>query len=211
MNILHTECSMNWGGQEYRTVLENIFLNQNNHHSWVMCHPDSKLYHKGKELGAKVVGLDLSSIFRIDIAFKILFFCKKHKVDIINSHGSKDSTLSFISFMFGIPLIRSRQITNPIKKKLSYEYGNTHIIAAAEAIRKILINKGISENKISVIGEGVDLKEFNPCVKSEYLRKEFNIQENEQVVVNVGMIRGDKGQQIYLEAARLILKQKKSD
>jgi hypothetical protein len=75
MNILHTECSMNWGGQEFRTVLETLYLNQHQHKSWLLCHPNSQLYKKGKQLGANVIAMDLTKSWRFDRAIRILFFC----------------------------------------------------------------------------------------------------------------------------------------
>jgi glycosyltransferase involved in cell wall biosynthesis len=208
MNILHTESSMNWGGQEFRTVLETIYLNQHGHNAWLFCHSDSQIYRKGKLLGAQVIAIDLTRSWRVDIAVRILFFCLKNKVTIINSHGSKDSTLCLISFIFGIPLVRSRQITNPVKKILAYKYGCTHIMAAALAIKNGLVMAGIDKNKITVVGEGVDLEIFNPDLDSAYLRTEFAVAEKDRVVVNVGMIREDKGQIYFLEAARIILEHK---
>jgi len=35
---------MEWGGQEYRTVLESNYLNATGHTSWVACHPRSMLF-----------------------------------------------------------------------------------------------------------------------------------------------------------------------
>jgi glycosyltransferase involved in cell wall biosynthesis len=196
---------MNWGGQEFRTVLETLYLNQHQHKSWLLCHPNSQLYKKGKLLGANVIAMDLTKAWRFDIAIKILFFCLTNKIDIINTHGSKDSTLCFISYFLGIPLIRSRQITNPIKKTFAYQYGCKHIMAAAQTIKNSLVTVGIKENKITVIGEGVDMNEYNPEVNSAYLKTEFSIADSDQVIINIGMIREDKGQIYFLEAARIIL------
>jgi glycosyltransferase involved in cell wall biosynthesis len=111
-----------------------------------------------------------------------------------------------LAFLLGTTLIRSRQITNPIKKKFSYSHCCTHVIAAAEVIKSILINVGVNQQKITVIGEGVDLQEFNPNVNSEYLKKIFKIQDNDKVIINIGMIRADKGQKYFLDAAINILK-----
>lgn len=209
MNILHTECSMNWGGQEFRTVLETIYLNQHKHKSWLLCHSNSQIYKQGKTLGANVIAMNLTCSWRIDIAIRILFFCLKNRIDIINTHGSKDSSLCIISYFFGIPLIRSRQIINSVKKNFAYKYGCTHIIAAANAIKIILEIAGVNKDKIAVIGEGVDFDKFNPEVNSAYLRTEFTIADSDDVVVNIGMIREDKGQIYFLEAARFILEQKR--
>ncbi len=210
MNILHTECSMNWGGQEFRTALEVNYLNNSQHKSWLLFHPDSQLYKKGKSLGTNVVAMDLTCLWRVDIAIKIWIFCLKNNIDIINTHGSKDSTLCLVSYFFGIPIVRSRQITNPIKKTFAYKYGCKHIMAAAHVIKNSLVKAGVNENKITVVGEGVDLDEFNPDVASAYLKSEFAIADEDEVVVNIGMIREDKGQIYFLEAARIILEQKKT-
>jgi len=211
MNVLHTECSMNWGGQEYRTTLENEYLNENGHNSWIMCHEKSEFFKKANELNAKnIVKMNLSKSWRLDVAFKILFFCLKNKIDVINSHGSKDSLLSIICFLYGIPLVRSRQITNDIRKASSYKYLCTHIMAAAQAIKDMLIKKGVPKENVTVVGEGINLKEYNPHLDSIYLKEEYGIDENDNVIVNIGMIRDDKGQEYFLEAANELLKENKN-
>jgi glycosyltransferase involved in cell wall biosynthesis len=200
---------MNWGGQEFRTVLESIYLNEHHHNSWLLCDENSEIYKKGKLLGLNVIAMNLTKAWRIDIAIKILFFCLKNRIDIINTHSAKDSTLCLLSYFFGIPIIRSRQISNQINKLLSYKYACTHIMAAAQVIKNNLITSGINKDKITVIGEGVDTNQFNPNVDCSYLKTEFSISDNDRIIVNIGMIREDKGQIYLLEAARIIIKQRK--
>jgi glycosyltransferase involved in cell wall biosynthesis len=198
---------MHWGGQEFRTLLEHEYLNNHGDESWLACHPASHLYQKAVARGTKnIIALNLTKVWRLDVAFRLLIICKTKKINIINSHSSKDSLLCMLAFLLGTTLIRSRQITNPIKKKFSYSHCCTHVIAAAEVIKSILINVGVNQQKITVIGEGVDLQEFNPNVNSEYLKKIFKIQDNDKVIINIGMIRADKGQKYYLDAAINILK-----
>jgi glycosyltransferase involved in cell wall biosynthesis len=207
MNILHAECSLNWGGQEYRTLLEHLYLNTHGHHSWLMCHPQSKLYQKALEaLAPNIVPINLTKVWRVDIAISIYRFCRRNAINVINTHGSRDSTLSIPSMLLGIPLIRNRQIINPVKKASSYQRLCTHVIASAEEIKRSMVAAGISSEKITVIGEGVDLEEFNPQVEFDYLRHEFNLNVQDRIILNIGMIRPDKGQQYYLEAANLLLK-----
>ncbi|MFQ5330189.1 MAG: glycosyltransferase family 4 protein [Thermodesulfobacteriota bacterium] len=196
---------MEWGGQEYRTVLESNYLNSAGHTSWVACPPRSMLIKRGRELGAKVVPMNLTRPWRLDVAFELYRFCRQNGVDLINSHGSRDSTLAALSFLLGIPLVRSRQITNPIRKIGSYKYGCSHTIATAKVIRDELVRKGVAGEKISIVGEGVDLAEFSPNRSSDYLREEFDIAPTDRVVINIGMIREDKGQRHYLEGARRLL------
>ena len=210
MNVLHTECSMNWGGQEYRTLREHNYLNSKGHKSWIMCHPDSGFFKKAKKLGCgNIVAMDLSNSWKLNVAIKILRFCKQQKIDIINSNGGRDSLLCLLSFISGIPLIRSRHITSSVKKRMSYQYGCSHVIASSNAIKKILVTVGVDGSRVTVIGESVDLTKFNPNNNSDYLKKEFNIKNHDKIIVNIGMIRSDKGQKYYIEAAREVLKRNK--
>lgn len=207
MKILHTESSMHWGGQEFRTLLEHEYLNNHGDESWLACHPASQLYQKAIARGTKnIIAVNLSKGWRLDVAFRLLLICQLKKIDIINSHSAKDSLLCLLAYLFGTPLIRSRQITNSIRKKFSYSHCCTHVMAAAEVIKTMLITAGVDQQKITTVGEGVDLQEFHPRVNSDYLKKEFNIQPNDRVITNIGMIRADKGQKYFLDAAINILK-----
>lgn len=212
MNILHTECGMNWGGQEYRTLLEHNHLNENHHTSHLACHPGSELFKRAKKMGAaNLLAVDFRKVWRLDVAAKIWRFCRAHRIDIINTHGGRDSSLCLFAFWSGIPLVRSRHITAPIKRSRSYRKSCSHIIAAAAAIKTQLTALGVAAEKITVIGEGVDLAEYKPQSENENstekLSAEFNIRPEETVIVNIGMIRADKGQRFYLEAADLALKE----
>lgn len=207
MKVLHTESSMHWGGQEFRTLLEHHYLNNHGHASWLACHPDSKLYQKALAMNTKnLIAVNPSKSWRLDVAVRLWLIVLLKKIDIINSHSAKDSSLCLPAYLLGTPLVRSRQITNAIRKKISYSHGCTHVLAAAEVIKAMLIGAGVNPQKITVIGEGVDLQEFHPKVDSDYLRKEFKIDSNDKVIINIGMIRADKGQKYFLDAAIRILK-----
>jgi hypothetical protein len=71
-------------------------------------------------------------------------------------------------------------------------------LATAEVIKKMLMDSGVPADRITVNGEGVDLNEFHPDVDSSKARHEFNIQASDRVIVNIEMMRGDKGQEYYL-------------
>lgn len=194
------------GGQEFRTLLEHNYLNKHGNESWLACHSDSQLYKKALATSSKnILAINLANAWRLDIACRILFICHLKRINIINSHSAKDSLLCLFAYLLGTPLIRSRQITNAIRKKFSYSHCCTHILAAAEVIKTMLVSTGVKQQKITVIVEGVDLREFHPNVNAEYLRKEFNIQLEDKVIINIGMIRADKGQKYFLDAAIKIL------
>src|SRR5260370_37234959 len=82
------------------------------------------------------------------------------------------------------------------------------MMADEQVIKKQLIEEnGVSPDKIHVIGSGVDLSKFNPGRDRMKFRREMGFSENTPVIVNIGMIRSDKGQKRLMKAAQIILQQ----
>ena len=185
-------------------MLEHQYLLSNGYNSYLACHPKSVLFKRARNT-PHVWGVSLTQGWRLDNCVRLAWFCYTHKIDIINSHSSKDSALCRLALWLGTPVVRSRQISNPVRHIASYIHGATHIIATAQSIADHLIAQGLPTQRVSVVGEGVDLALFHPHVDSGYLRQEFGLQTDTRVIVNIGMLRPDKGQVYLIEAARLVL------
>lgn len=191
---------MYWGGQEYRTVLENVWLNQRGHEAWLACHPRSETFRHGRSLGARLVPLSFRKRWRIDVPVRLLAFHLRHGVDVIHCHGSRDSALAGLAYRCGAPVVRGRHVSGRIRSPHSYTRFASHVIAAAEMIRDQLVAAGVPADRVTVVGEGVDLEEFRPGLETEGLRAELGLGPADPVVLNVGMLRRDKGQATFLEA-----------
>lgn len=206
MRVLHTECSMNWGGQELRQIREDCWLNSHGHTSWVLCHPDSEVFRRGSEAGARVLPLNLNRTWRVDRMIWIAAFCRREKVDLINAHSSRDALLAFpAAVMSRTRFVRSRHTTNPIKRFGLYRAAD-QVITLAESTNSVLRGAGISSDKLTTIATGFDPARFHPGLDASLLRKELGIPAGAQVVLNVGMIRSDKGQRFLVEAAEELIR-----
>ena len=211
LNVLHTECSLNWGGQEYRTCIETRWLNDHGHKGWIACDPRSALYYRGAKLGVPVVSIEMRRPYNINSMLQLAKFCRHNRIDLINNHGSRDSSLCFPLFLAGYATVRSRHITDPVKssfnRSFSYRFGCSRVIATAAVIREMLIeNNRVKPKKIDVVGEGVDLAVYNPSEDGFAFRREFDIPEDTPLVGIIGMMRPDKGHPYFLDAAFEILK-----
>jgi glycosyltransferase involved in cell wall biosynthesis len=211
VNVLHTECGLNWGGQEYRTIIESDWLNAHGHKAWVACDKRSEIYGRGLGLGAQVIPVSMRNNADVVGISKLRQFCKKNKIDIIHTHGPKDSWMCFPFNCLGYPVVRSRHVTVAIKPGFQhtfiYKRGCRRVIATAGIIRDTLINvNGLDPKRIDVVGEGVDLHEYNPQNDSKAFRFEMDIKLNAPLIGNIGMMRGDKGHHFFLDAAFEILK-----
>lgn len=206
MRVLHTECSMNWGGQELRQVREDCWLNSHGHASWILCHPESELFRRGSDAGARVLPLNLNRPWRVDRMIRIAAFCRREKVDLINAHSSRDALLAFpAARVTGVRFVRSRHTTNLIRRFGLYRAAD-QVITLAESTSSALRGAGISADRITAIATGFDPVRFHPGLDASPLRKELGIPAGAQVVLNVGMIRSDKGQRFLVEAAEELIR-----
>ncbi|HZR78913.1 MAG TPA: glycosyltransferase family 4 protein [Chthoniobacterales bacterium] len=212
MNLLHLESSGSWGGQEYRTCLEINWLNANGHRAWLICDPTSEVMTKARELGTPVVPMSLKHRINPLVSFRIWLFCRRNRVDLIKTYSSKDHWLCLPLYLCGWPVTRSRCITDPLghkKRAFIYRHGCAKIVADAQVIKKEFIEQyGITGKKIEVIGSAVDLEKFSPNRDRMKFRREVGLSEETPIIVNIGMIRPDKGQFNLVEAARIVRHQR---
>lgn len=210
MRILHLESSRSWGGQEYRTCLEVNWLNAHGHLAWLMCDEKSDVIPRAKAVCEKVISLTLRHRFNPVASYKIWRFCRANAVDLIKAYSSKDHWLAFPSYLAGIPLSRARCITDPVgrgTRAFIYKYGCTKIVADAKVIKDRLVSEnGISQQKIDFVPSAVDLSKFSPTADSSKLRVELGVTGETPLIVNIGMLRSDKGQSRLVKAARIVLR-----
>ncbi|MEQ8954918.1 MAG: glycosyltransferase family 4 protein [Gammaproteobacteria bacterium] len=208
MRILLSDSGSQWGGQEYRVLLEHIYLLDHGHQSWLFCNKGSALHVRALEFGIPedtIVTLRLRYAWRLDVALRILFFCLYHRVDVIAVRGSRDGCLCSPSYLAGVPVIRFKHVQSKVRNITSYKSCSSHVIACSREIARDLVRAGMPEQKISVVDEGVCLDDYFPGTRPAYLATEFNCSEQDPVILNVGMLRVDKGQQYFVRAAIRIL------
>lgn len=167
---------------------------------------------KARELGTPVVSMNLRHRIHPLVSFRIWLFCRRNRVDLIKSYSSKDHWLCLPLFLCGWPVTRARCITDPLGKKqraFIYRHGCAKIVADAQVIKNEFIEQyGIAPEKIEVIGSAVDLEKFSPKRDRMKFRREVGLSAHTPIIVNVGMIRPDKGQFNLVEAARIVRHQR---
>ena len=212
MNVLYLESSRSWGGQEYRTCLEVNWLNIHGHDAWLICDPRSEVIVKARELGTRVIALPLRRRFDPLTSWRLWRLAARLHIDLIKTFSSKDHWLALPIYFSGIPLIRARCITDAIGSKwraFIFKHGCSKIVADAAVIKYQLVDEnGIDPAKIEVVGSAVDLQKFNPSRDRMKFRRELGVTSDTPLIANVGMVRPDKGQTVFVEAAGLVLEQR---
>ena len=211
LRILHAECSLNWGGQESRICQEALWLNRNGHLCWVACPPHSEIFRRGRALGVPVLPVWMRNSADLRGLWALRTIVRENRVQLINTHGSKDSWLCLPFRLGGIPVVRSRHITDPVRAdwrhSWGYRHGCTRVVATAECIRRDLIAVNqVDPCRIEVIGEGVDTAVFRPPVDGSAFRLEYGIAPEAPLFGVIGMIRWEKGQDLFVLAALEVLR-----
>lgn len=76
------------------------------------------------------------------------------------------------------------------------------VITITFALKEELVQRGVKENKIFVLPNGVDTKSFQPLNKDLKLMKELNIKQSEIVIGYIGSIVEYEGIDLLIEALR---------
>ena len=215
LHILHSESATGWGGQEIRIFQESQLLLERGHRVSLVCQPTSYLYKKSLAISSPnfncypLLMKSTTNPFSIVSIFKIL---KKTKADIIHTHSSIDSWLvGSASKLLGVPVVRSRHISIPIKgifpNNLLYSKIPRKIITSGEAISEIVKSvSGVNKKNVKSVSAGVDFKKFDFNLDGKRIRDELGIKPGQLLVGKIGVIRGWKGYDYLLEAAPIILK-----
>lgn len=211
MKILHLECGNHWGGQEFRTILEVQWLHEHGHQVWIACDAASRIAEEAAKRGLPCVVIPMNKSSFVTSLFRIWKFVRAQGIEVINSHGSKDAALAYPLHLLGYPVVRYRHIM--VQKQANwrslflFRHGCRRILACSQNIAQDFVKYvGITPEKISTVGEGVDLKLFHPDVPKN-VREEFAVLPDQIFVGMVAMIRSEKGHRKFLRAALKIVDQ----
>ncbi len=210
MNLVYLESSPNWGGQELSICLEIKWANENGHKAWLLCDPDSDVRIHAEELRVPFRTLKMRRRISPWASAQLWRFCRQNRIEVINANSSKDHWIALPLYLGGFPLTRCRSITDPVggpNRAWIYRHGCSRIITVAKLIKlQMMRDNGIDPGKIEVVGNAVDLVKFRPDQDGSPFRRELGIDARVPLIANVGMIRPDKGQELLIDAAEIVLR-----
>jgi glycosyltransferase involved in cell wall biosynthesis len=214
-HLLHSEAATGWGGQEIRIFQESQALIEKGYQISVITQPGSPLAKKCREFQHSkfaVYSIPMSASWNLFDFWSIYRIVKRIQPDIIHTHSSIDSWLfSMCGKALKIPIVRSRHVSIPIKnyfpKNAVYSYFPNKIIASGETIRLMMAEvSGVKNADTHSIPAGVDMKRFDFNISPKKFREEIQIDLDQPLIGKIGVIRGWKGHDYFLEAATIILK-----
>jgi glycosyltransferase involved in cell wall biosynthesis len=207
--VLHTESSRGHGGQEIRTLAEVRWLLAHGWGALIACQPDSPLLAEAKAAALPVEAVPMGSSADVGALLRLRRLMRERHVSLVHTHSSIDSWVAGIAAKsLGRPVVRTRHVSIPIRRRRALVYRLAdRVITSGESVRSIVIASGVAPDRVVTISAGVDSERFHPGVSGQEVRKELGLGAA-PVVGLVANVRGSKGHNVFLEAARAVLARK---
>ena len=215
LHILHTEAAAGWGGQEIRVLQETRLLLERGHRVSLICQAGSPLEERAKSISNALfhlIPISMKSALSSWVFLTLYRYVSKNNLDVIHTHSSVDSWLGgVVGKLSGVPVIRTRHVSLPVNdffpNHLLYSYIPQKILTSGNMISDIVKQvRCVDSNKVVSVPAGVDIRKFDSEISGEKIREELKVNSNQILIGKIGVIRGWKGHNYFLEAIPLILK-----
>ena len=178
------------------------------------------MLEKGYKIKTISISRNMNIIFHIKSIYKIFKFLKENRFDVVHVHTPVAAMIGRLAAFFArIPLVvytahgfYFHENMTPIKKyffiSLEVLFGFITDLLFTQSLEdaKSAINYSIfSKDRVFTIGNGVDVKRFNPeNIKSSNIRNLLNIPSNAFVIGMISRLVKEKGVEEFLQAAEKI-------
>ena len=211
MNILfvHSIGKRKFGGGEKWLITAATGLMDKGHRVFVGVRPGSRLLKAARLKGLETVAFNILSDISIWHVFRIAFFLRKHKIDVLITKGSDLSITGIAARFGGRPLVLARH-GSPLRssfKKHSFLLNKLAdgIITNTKTIKELFESNGLVKKDFTrVIYNGVAVD--NNSAVYDYSKK-F---PGKRIILSAGRLAASKGY-LYLIDAISILKKEYSD
>lgn len=148
--------------------------------------------------------------YMTSLFFNLMRIIRKYDINIIHAHSTVPTGLVaiLVAKLLGIPLfitVHGMDVNNYInhplfKHLLSFTLGNCdNVIVVSNDLAEKVRNLGVDKKKIYILRNAVDTNRFKP-IKSQMIRKKYDIDENFIILLFVGYLDTFKGVFELLEA-----------
>ena len=159
--------------------------------------------------GLPVKGVPMAGEADMAFPFRFRRLLKEEGPDLVHLHSRRGAdTLGAVTTKVArIPTVLSRRVDNP---EAAWSLGAKYrlfdaVITISEAIRRVLVEQGVPEEKVRCVHSALDPAPFEEPCSREGFREEFGLSEEDRVVGMAAQFIQRKGHQTLLEAIPSIL------
>jgi len=206
LDILHTEASCGWGGQEIRILGESEGMIERGHRVALACPPHAPIARAAPGHGVEVIPLPIEKK-RLRGLLAMRRLLAGRRFDVVNTHSSTDAWLAALacaSLRDAPPVVRTRHISAPVAdspaNRWLYAAASHFVVTTGESLREDLIERlGCDRDRVISVPTGADERRFSPGDRDE-ARRALGLPESAFIVGIVATLRSWKGHAYLIQA-----------
>jgi glycosyltransferase involved in cell wall biosynthesis len=214
MFSLHIDTARTWRGGQNQVLLTVNGLREIGQRAALVAHPDGELRKRAAE-GLELVPLAPKSEMDFTAAWRLNRVIRKLKPDVIHAHDAHSVAMAGLALSLGAgaakekepPLVVSRRVDFHLRGNSFSRWKHRQVdcfIAASEAIRQMLINDGVPEERTVTVHEGIDVDHVLAAPLVD-VHQAFFLPHGAPVVGNIAALVPHKGQRHLIEAAHIVV------
>ena len=215
LSVLHIIESPSWTGAMAQTLDLVLGLRSRGHRVALATTRDSILWERAKKEGVDVVAVETRSELNPFAVLKLSLLVWTRRADVIHAHRAHAHSLGLLTAMAtGRPFVVSRRVSFRPKDNLGsrLKYRNrfvTRIVAVSEAVKDVLVDYGVSPDRVSVVYSGSDPDVYGRGGDGAAMRRELGVPDGSRLVGKIAnYYHGWKGHDTFLKAGAMLAETK---
>lgn len=205
MKILHVETGRHLYGGPQQVIYLARALRDMGHENLIVCPPGSGIDNEARKAAIPVRNLFCAGDLDLPFAYRLTQFIGQTRPDIVHCHSRRGAdVLGGLAASFAdVPAVVSRRVDNTemrVVAALRYRPFRK-VIAISEAIARELRERGVEEQRLTVIRSAVDVARFERHGDCEGFRREYGVPDDALLLGAAGQLIPRKGHRYLLQAA----------
>ena len=213
--VLHLIETSGPGGAEKMLITLAESMAKGRYNSAICLLKDGWLSSQLKQRGLETFIIPSRRSFDFAWLLNMCHLIREKKIDLIHAHEFTMNTYGCMaSVITRIPMIATVHGTNyygeKLRRRMAYRLvskWSSHMVAVSRGIKEFLVDQaGIKEERITVVYNGIDTRNYQQSQTLDRLRKELDIKEREPVIGTIGNLYPVKGHTYLLQAVKEVVK-----
>jgi glycosyltransferase involved in cell wall biosynthesis len=204
---VHIDTARTWRGGQNQVLLTVLALRAMGHRTVLVAHPAGELRRRAAE-GLDVLPIAPKNEVDLRAAWHLARALRQLRPDVVHAHDPHGvamaaQALAFARHDIRPPLVASRRVDFHIRGNTfsRWKYNQVNcFICASEAIRRMVVDDGIPEEKTTTVHEGVDVERVRAMPVVD-VHREFWLPHDAPVVGNIAALVPHKGHAHLIDAA----------
>ena len=216
IKVLHIDAEKLWRGGQQQAVYLYEGMQQRGIPGNFVCQPHSKLEQYFQKHNLEYKSIPFRGELDLIAGYRLSKFARKHHFSILICHSAHSLSWGLMAKAFypTLKIIGVRRAEFIIGKNIlsRWKYRNAtldRIVAISESVQKVLIENGISREKINIIYSCINRNKFDTLDRDPTIRAKWNIPQDSILTGMFAAFDKYKDYPTFLKAASLALRERK--